>query len=105
MLRVPAPPRGRLPAALGRACASRARPNDRVGSGRSPFESGSQGVSRQNFEHACGWAERGELCHRFLEFFPKAEVHPLADAGHYVVEDAYEQIVPLVEEFLQSHPY
>ena len=41
---------------------------------------------------------------RFLEFFPQAEVHPLADAGHYVVEDAYERIVPLLEDFLRRHP-
>lgn len=40
---------------------------------------------------------------RFLEFFPQAEVHRLADAGHYVVEDAHEQIAPLVEEFIQKH--
>ncbi len=41
---------------------------------------------------------------RFLEFFPAAEVHRLADAGHYVVEDAYERIVPLLEDFLRRHP-
>ncbi len=40
---------------------------------------------------------------RFLEFFPQAEVHRLADAGHYVVEDAYEQIGPLVEKFIEAH--
>jgi hypothetical protein len=28
----------------------------------------------------------------------------MADAGHYVVEDAHERIVPLVEEFLEAHP-
>ena len=40
---------------------------------------------------------------RFLDFFPEAEVHPLADAGHYVVEDAYETIVPLLEDFLRRY--
>lgn len=40
---------------------------------------------------------------RFLQFFPQAEVQRLADAGHYVVEDAHEQIVPIVESFLQRH--
>ncbi|MBN1249706.1 MAG: alpha/beta fold hydrolase [Anaerolineae bacterium] len=34
--------------------------------------------------------------------FPNAEVHVLADAGHYVVEDAHERIVPLVREFLNG---
>jgi haloalkane dehalogenase len=39
---------------------------------------------------------------RFLEFFPHAETHRLADAGHYVVEDAHERIAPLVSNFLQA---
>jgi haloalkane dehalogenase len=39
---------------------------------------------------------------RFLESFPNAEVHRLADAGHYVVEDAHERIVPIVEAFLET---
>jgi haloalkane dehalogenase len=33
--------------------------------------------------------------------FPQAEVHRFADAGHYVVEDAHERIVPLVRSFLE----
>jgi hypothetical protein len=28
----------------------------------------------------------------------------LAEASHYVIEDAHEQIVPLVERFLNAHP-
>jgi len=40
---------------------------------------------------------------RFLDFFPNAEVHRLADAGHYVVEDAYERIVPMLDEFVKKH--
>lgn len=32
--------------------------------------------------------------------FPQAEIHQLADAGHYVVEDAHERIVPLIRKFL-----
>ncbi len=35
--------------------------------------------------------------------FPQAETHQFADAGHYVLEDAPEKIVPLVEDFLQRH--
>jgi haloalkane dehalogenase len=50
------------------------------------------------------WCFTAEFLARFLDFFPQAEVHRLADAGHYVVEDAYEQIAPLVEEFLEKHP-
>ena len=32
--------------------------------------------------------------------FPYAETHVLEDAGHYVVEDAHERIVPLLRAFL-----
>lgn len=35
--------------------------------------------------------------------FPRAEVHTFADAGHYVLEDAGDRIIPLVQEFLQRH--
>ena len=36
--------------------------------------------------------------------FPEAEVHRVQDAGHYVVEDAHERIIPWIEEFLQKNP-
>jgi haloalkane dehalogenase len=36
--------------------------------------------------------------------FPQAEVHRFADAGHYVLEDASEEIIGLVREFLKNHP-
>lgn len=36
--------------------------------------------------------------------FPKAQIHIFKDAGHYVLEDAYEHITPLILEFLQQ-PY
>ena len=45
------------------------------------------------------WCFGPRFLERFQEFFPAAEVHRLADAGHYVVEDAHERIVPLVEDF------
>ncbi len=35
---------------------------------------------------------------------PRAEVHRFPDAGHYILEDEAEQIVPLVESFLAAHP-
>jgi haloalkane dehalogenase len=31
--------------------------------------------------------------------FPAAEVHVLENAGHYVVEDAHERILPLMQAF------
>ena len=36
--------------------------------------------------------------------FPAAEVHRFPDAGHYVLEDAGEEIAPLVQGFLARHP-
>jgi haloalkane dehalogenase len=35
---------------------------------------------------------------------PAADVHTFPDAGHYVLEDAHEEIVPLVRRFLEAHP-
>lgn len=36
--------------------------------------------------------------------FPDAEVHVFDDAGHLVLEDAGDRIVPLVQDFLKRHP-
>jgi haloalkane dehalogenase len=36
--------------------------------------------------------------------FPKAEVHEYPDAGHYVLEDAVEDVVPQVRDFITRHP-
>ena len=37
---------------------------------------------------------------RWKEIYPEASVHEIEDAGHYVVEDAYERIIPLMRNFL-----
>jgi haloalkane dehalogenase len=50
------------------------------------------------------WCFRPQCLDRFLAIFPHAEVHRLEDASHYVVEDAHERIIPLVQAFLQKHP-
>ena len=49
------------------------------------------------------WCFTPRFLDRCLDFFPQAEVHRLADAGHYVIEDAYETIIPLVQGFLEKH--
>ena len=36
--------------------------------------------------------------------FPDAEVHCFADAGHYVLEDVPDQIIPLIARFMNRHP-
>ena len=41
---------------------------------------------------------------RWKEIFPQAEVHQIEDAGHYVVEDAHEHILPLMKEFFCKNP-
>jgi haloalkane dehalogenase len=36
--------------------------------------------------------------------FPRAEVHRFPDAGHYVLEDEHERLIPLVRSFLAANP-
>lgn len=36
--------------------------------------------------------------------FPSAEVHRFPTAGHYILEDEREQLVPLIRTFLDTHP-
>jgi len=50
------------------------------------------------------WCFTPRFLDRFVELLPEAVVHRLDDAGHYVVEDAHERIVPLVEAFLEANP-
>lgn len=38
---------------------------------------------------------------RWRGILPEAAVHRIADAGHYVVEDAREQVVPTITDFLE----
>jgi haloalkane dehalogenase len=35
---------------------------------------------------------------------PGAEVHRFPNAGHYVLEDVPDKIMPLVDDFLTRHP-
>jgi cis-3-alkyl-4-acyloxetan-2-one decarboxylase len=50
------------------------------------------------------WCFRPECLERFIDHWPLAEVHRLQDCGHYVVEDGYERIVPIIRAFLEKHP-
>jgi len=38
---------------------------------------------------------------RWREIFPQAGVHRIADAGHYVLDDAREEIIPRISQFLR----
>lgn len=48
------------------------------------------------------WCFRPVCLERLRRSLPYAEVHRLAHASHYVVEDAHEEIVPILERFLAS---
>lgn len=50
------------------------------------------------------WCFTPACLDKFLQFYPNAAVHRIADAGHWVVEDAHAEIVPVVERFLAAHP-
>ena len=41
---------------------------------------------------------------RWKKIFPQAEAHRIDDAGHYVVEDAHEVILPMLKEFFKNNP-
>ena len=56
-----------------------------------------------------GWGLRDFVFdHHFLSGFrkalPKAEVMAFEDAGHYVLEDKAELLVPAIRAFLDRHP-
>lgn len=56
-----------------------------------------------------GWGLKDFVFDRhFLERFradlPQAEVHAFDDAGHYVLEDKHEVLVPAIRAFLDAHP-
>jgi haloalkane dehalogenase len=51
------------------------------------------------------WGERDfcfttEFLSQWVRRFPRAEVHTFAGAGHYVLEDAYESILPRIRAFV-----
>ena len=53
------------------------------------------------------WGERDFVFdNHFLEewrrIYPQAEVHAFPDCGHYILEDAGDEIIPLIQRFLAS---
>lgn len=53
-----------------------------------------------------GWGERdfvfdNEFLHEWEIRFPQAEVHRFPDCGHYVLEDAAPELVPLITQFIR----
>jgi haloalkane dehalogenase len=41
---------------------------------------------------------------QWIEYLPAAEVHRYGDSGHYLLEERWEEITPLLREFLSTHP-
>ena len=56
-----------------------------------------------------GWGLRDFVFDRhflkgFTDALPQAQVHAFEDAGHYVLEDKADVLVPAIRTFLDSHP-
>ena len=47
------------------------------------------------------WCFSPEFYDEFCERFPDAERHPIADAGHYIFEDAHDELLSTAQDFLQ----
>jgi haloalkane dehalogenase len=47
------------------------------------------------------WCFRPDCLERFRSVWPNAQVHPLADVGHWVVEDAPQDVLYIVSKFLE----
>ena len=45
-----------------------------------------------------------EFLDEWVRHLPHAEVHRFEDGGHYILEDAAEQVIPLIDDFLAKHP-
>lgn len=50
------------------------------------------------------WCFRPECLRRFQQIWPHAETRELSDAGHYVLEDATEDVLQGIELWLDAHP-
>ena len=48
------------------------------------------------------WCFDPEFLREFQRRFPDAEVHEIADAGHYVFEDAAEEVLKVSRRFLET---
>lgn len=56
-----------------------------------------------------GWGDRDfvfdeHFLREWQRRFPNAELHQYADCGHYILEDAGPELIPLIRAFLDSHP-
>ncbi|MDO4585027.1 MAG: alpha/beta fold hydrolase [Planctomycetia bacterium] len=47
------------------------------------------------------WCFTPAFLKRFQEIFPQAQTYPFPDAGHYLVEDAWEEILPVIRRRME----
>ena len=62
-----------------------------------------------SFPHLIVWGRKDWVFHEgyldgWRQRVPDAEVHVLDDASHWVVEEAAERIIPMVDDFLKRNP-
>ncbi|MCF6175052.1 MAG: alpha/beta fold hydrolase [Victivallaceae bacterium] len=50
------------------------------------------------------WCFSPKILKRWKIYYPEAEIHELEHAGHYLMEDAGDEIDDIVEDFLQRYP-
>jgi haloalkane dehalogenase len=50
------------------------------------------------------WCFTPACLEKFQQYFPRAEVERLADAGHWVLEDDTPRVLELIDSFLNRHP-
>ena len=48
------------------------------------------------------WCFTPAFLERFLQFWPRATVHRLADAGHWALEDESETVIRLIDQFVMQ---
>lgn len=63
----------------------------------------------QNIPMMIGWGDRDfvfdeHFLREWIHRFPNADLHRYPDCGHYILEDAGDQLIPLIRQFLDSHP-
>ena len=56
-----------------------------------------------------GWGDQDfvfdeHFLKEWLARFPEAELHRFPDCGHYILEDAQEELIPAIRRFLDAHP-
>jgi len=69
-----------------------------------------EGLSRFSKLPVCiCWGEKDfvfdqHFLQKWRDYFPAAEVHAFADCGHYILEDARDEVIPIISRFLADHP-